>query len=354
MAETAEPNPTIKPPDRRKLIAVLYADMVGYSRLIGLDDVGTLQRLRALRANLIDPAIEEHGGRIVQTAGDSLLIVFDSIDGAMRCAVKVQRRVPVLDGDQPPDRAIRFRAGIDIGDAIADGTDLHGAAVNVAARLQAECPPGGVCVSRSVRDHVHGRFDLAFEALGPLNLKNIARPVDTFVVRLDATDRPLAEPGLAHHSNLPHLNPCTDRARARRGRNRSATVPASFGDVGRHRRCRQDQPVVAGGRRPAGALPRRHVVCRAGATGPGRTGRRGGRCRVRTARARGTAGHGRDRGLFPIQARAPHPRQLRTRDCGCRQGRRYASEDVPRRVSACHQPGGAVRGRRACLPSAFA
>ena len=218
MAETTEPNPTIRPPDRRKLIAVLYADMVGYSRLIGLDDVGTLQRLRALRTNLIDPAIEEHGGRIVQTGGDSLLIVFDSIDGAMRCAVKVQQRVPVLDSDQPPDQAIRFRVGINIGDAIVDGTDLHGDAVNVVARLQAECPPGGVCVSRSVRDHVHGRLDLAFEALGPLHLKNIARPVEAFVVRLDAAkmprgvgvagsqvDRPPAEPAPAYRNNLPQL-----------------------------------------------------------------------------------------------------------------------------------------------------
>src|SRR5689334_18014865 len=91
--------------DRRKLVAVMYADMVGYSRLIGLDDQGTLERLRALRRNLIDPAIEEHGGRIVQTGGDSLLIVFDSIDGAVRCAVKIQQQVPVLDSDQPSDRA---------------------------------------------------------------------------------------------------------------------------------------------------------------------------------------------------------------------------------------------------------
>jgi class 3 adenylate cyclase len=90
-----------KSPDRRKLVAVLYADMVGYSRLIGLDDQGTLERLRALRRNLIDPAIEEHGGRIVQTGGDSLLIVFDSIDGAVRCAVKVQHQVPILDAEQP-------------------------------------------------------------------------------------------------------------------------------------------------------------------------------------------------------------------------------------------------------------
>jgi adenylate cyclase len=185
MAEVAQSDPTVRPPDRRKLIAVVYADMVGYSRLIGLDDAGTLARLRALRANLIDPAIDEHGGRIVQTGGDSLLIVFDSIDGAMRCAVTVQQQLPVLDGDQPQDRAIRFRVGIDIGDAIADGTDLHGEAVNVVARLQAECPPGGICVSRSVRDHVHGRLDLVFEGLGRLNLRNISRPVEAYLVKLD-------------------------------------------------------------------------------------------------------------------------------------------------------------------------
>ena len=126
-----------KSPDRRKLIAVVYADMVGYSRLIGLDDAGTLERLRSLRSNLIDPAIEEHQGRIVQTGGDSLLIVFDSIDGAVRCAVKVQQQVPVYDGDQPPDRRIRFRMGVNIGDVIPDGTDLHGDGGNIAARLEA-------------------------------------------------------------------------------------------------------------------------------------------------------------------------------------------------------------------------
>ena len=111
--------------------------------------------------------------------------------------MKVQLQVPVLDGDQSADRAIRFRVGIDIGDAIADGTDLHGDAVNVVARLQAEYPPGGVCVSRSVRDHVHGRLDLAFEALGPLHLKNIARPVEAFVVRLDPSKMPRGVGGAA-------------------------------------------------------------------------------------------------------------------------------------------------------------
>jgi adenylate cyclase len=172
-------------PGGRKLIAVVYADMVGYSRLIGLDDLGTLERLRILRDTLIDPAIDEHGGRIVQTGGDSLLIAFDSIDGAVRCAVDMQQRMPEYDDDQPADRAIRFRVGINIGDVIASGTDLHGDGVNVAARLQAECPPGGICVSRAVRDHVHGRLDLVFSECGSLSLKNIDRPVEAFLLRLE-------------------------------------------------------------------------------------------------------------------------------------------------------------------------
>jgi len=190
----------VRSADRRKLVAVLYVDMVGYSRLIGLDDAGTLHRLRGLRKNLIDPAIAANGGRIIQTGGDSLLVVFDSIDGAMRCAVEVQQKVPVLDADQPPDRAIRFRIGINIGDTIADGSDLHGDAVNVVARLQAECPPGEICVSRSVRDHVHDRLELVFEELGPLSLKNISRPVEAFVVpvtRLGAAPVPVTMPDLS-------------------------------------------------------------------------------------------------------------------------------------------------------------
>ena len=123
----------------RKLIAIVYADMVGYSRLIGLDDAGTLQRLCSLRRALIDPAIHEYGGRLVQTGGDSFLIAFDSIDGAVRFAVKVQQQVPHYDGEEPSERRIRFRIGVNIGDAIADGSDLHGDGVNVAVRLQGEC-----------------------------------------------------------------------------------------------------------------------------------------------------------------------------------------------------------------------
>ena len=175
-------------PGQRKLIAILYADMVGYSRLIGFDDMGTVSRLRALRNALIDPAIRDHGGRLMQTGGDSLLVAFDSIDGAVRCAIRLQRDVPGHDGDRPPDQRIRFRIGINIGDVIADGTDVHGDSVNVAVRLEAVCPIGGICVSRVVRDHFRDQASLPFEELGALTLKNIARPIEAFVLRFGSED----------------------------------------------------------------------------------------------------------------------------------------------------------------------
>ena len=111
--------------------------------------------------------------------------MFDSIDGAVRCAVKMQQQVPIHDSDQPPDRAIRFRIGINIGDAIADGTDLHGDAVNVVARLQAECPPGGICVRDPCATMCMADSN-SIRGAGPLDLKNIARPVEAFVVKLGA------------------------------------------------------------------------------------------------------------------------------------------------------------------------
>src|SRR5690242_9245247 len=164
--------------------------MVGYSRLIGLDDAGTLHRLHSLRRVLIDPAIHEYGGRLVQTGGDSFLMAFDSIDGAVRFAVKMQQQVPHYDGEDPPERRIRFRIGVNIGDAIADGSDLHGDGVNVAVRLQGECKAGQICVSRAVRDHLGDRLGLLFEPLGPLELKNIAKPVEAFILRVDVAQRP--------------------------------------------------------------------------------------------------------------------------------------------------------------------
>ena len=212
MSGNKTPDPIGRPSvGARKLIAVVHADMVGYSHLIGLDDVGTLERLRMLRSTLIDPTIDEHGGRIVNTGGDSLLMVFDSVDGAVRCAVNVQQQIPAHDGDQPPDRVIRFRFGINLGDVIPDGTDVHGDVVNVAARLQAECPPGAICVARAVRDHVQDRLNLAFEELGALTLKNIARPIDAFVLRLDdgSTTGRVTEPRLA--ANRPRILPSREK-----------------------------------------------------------------------------------------------------------------------------------------------
>jgi len=195
----------------RKLIAVVHADMVGYSRLIGLDDPGTLARLRTLRAGLIEPALEEHGGRIVQTGGDSLLMVFDSIDGAVACALKLQQQMPDYDAGHPPDRRIRFRVGVNIGDAIADGTDLHGEGVNIAARLQSMCPPGSVCVSRAVRDQMREWSDLTFEDLGAFTLKNIARPVEAFLLRaenLAVDERSRGRPGPVMESQQGPIRYC--------------------------------------------------------------------------------------------------------------------------------------------------
>jgi TolB-like protein/class 3 adenylate cyclase len=169
----------------RKLIAIVHADIAGYSRHIGRDDAGTLDRVRMIRRDLIDPELSKHGGRLVNTAGDALLIEFASITAAVQCAVEVQRRMPEFDGDLPPSERIRFRIGINIGDVLPEGTDIHGDGVNVAARLQATCPVGGICVARSVRDHVRQQLNLSFEELGSLTLKNIAQPVEAFVLRLD-------------------------------------------------------------------------------------------------------------------------------------------------------------------------
>jgi adenylate cyclase len=187
----------------RRLIAILYADIEGYSRLMDKDDEDTLRRLRSLRHELIDPAIEENGGKVVQTGGDSLLVAFDSVEGAVRCAAKVQQQVPVKDGDQQPDRRIRFRIGINVGDVIPDGTDMHGPSVNIAARLEKVAPVGGICVSRSVRDQVHDRLGLDFEPMGELALKNIARPVEAFVLRLDSTIKVTAANGVPEEPALP-------------------------------------------------------------------------------------------------------------------------------------------------------
>jgi adenylate cyclase len=183
--------PAVRGSDPRRLAAFVHADMVGYSRLIGQDDVGTYARLARLRHALIDPTLERYGGKIVNTAGDSLLMEFSSVLSAVRFAVEIQTRIPEFDNGGPPDHRIRFRMGINAGDAIPDGEhNIHGDSVNVAARLQVICPPGCVCVSTVVRNHVQG-LDLQFEPIGTVDLKNIARPIEAFVIRLDRWPTPL-------------------------------------------------------------------------------------------------------------------------------------------------------------------
>ena len=173
----------------RRLTAILAADVAGYSRLMGADEEGTLARLKAHRRDLVDPKIGEHRGRIVKTTGDGLLVEFQSVVDAMRCAVEIQREMAERNPDVLSDRRIEFRVGINLGDIIIDESDIFGHGVNVAARLEALAEPGGICVSRMVRDQVRDKLTVAFEDLGEQQVKNIARPVRTYRVLIDGTVR---------------------------------------------------------------------------------------------------------------------------------------------------------------------
>jgi adenylate cyclase len=165
-------------------MAILAADVAGYSRLVGADEEGTLAQWNAHRRELIDPKITEHYGRIVRVTGDGLLVEFASVIAAVRCAVEVQRAMDTRNADVPQEKRIEFRMGINVGDIIIDGRDMWGDGVNVAARLEALAEPGGICVSGRVQEDVHGRLDIAFLDAGEQQLKNIARPVRVYRVRL--------------------------------------------------------------------------------------------------------------------------------------------------------------------------
>jgi TolB-like protein len=169
---------------QRQLSAILAADVVGYSRLMGIDEEGTLARLKVLKRALVDPKIDEHRGRIVKTTGDGMLVQFGSVVDAVRCAVDVQRQMAERDAGMPEDRRIKVRIGINVGDVIIEGNDIFGDGVNVAARLETLSEPGGVCVSQSVCDQVRDKLDFSFEDKGEQQLKNIARPVRAYQVRI--------------------------------------------------------------------------------------------------------------------------------------------------------------------------
>src|ERR1044071_4990785 len=169
----------------RRLAAILAADVAGYSRLIGEDEAGTLARLKALRRELLDPKIAEHRGRIVKTTGDGLLVEFPSVVSAVHCAVEVQRSIAERNARVAAERRIEFRIGIHQGDVIAEDGDIFGDGVNIAARLEGLAEPGGIWVSDRVQSDAAGKIDVGFDDLGPQQVKNIARPVHVYRVRLD-------------------------------------------------------------------------------------------------------------------------------------------------------------------------
>ena len=172
--------------ETRKLAAILVADVVGYSRLAGADEDRTLARLRGLRSDLIDPAIAAHHGRVVKRTGDGSIIEFRSVVDAVRCAIEVQNGVIERNAGVPADRRLEFRVGIHVGDVVeeSDG-DLMGDGVNIAARLEAVCEPGGVCLSGAAYEQVRDRVKESFVDLGEKTLKNIARPVRVYAMTWD-------------------------------------------------------------------------------------------------------------------------------------------------------------------------
>jgi adenylate cyclase len=175
-----------EPRAERRLVAILAADIAGYSRLMGIDEEGTLRALKGHRKQLVDPNITAHRGRIVKTTGDGMLVEFASAVDAVRCAVEVQRAMIERNLDVGPERRIEFRVGINVGDIIVEGNDIYGDGVNIAARLESMSEPGGICLSRHVRDTVRDKVTVTFEDMGEQTLKNIARPVRAYRVNLAA------------------------------------------------------------------------------------------------------------------------------------------------------------------------
>src|SRR6516225_363014 len=170
----------------RRLAAILAADVARYSRLMGEDEEGTHERLKAHLQQLVDPKIEEHRGRIAKNTGDGMLVEFGSVVEAVRCAAEIQLGMIDRNADTPEDKRITFRMGVNLGDVIIEPEDIFGDGVNITARLEALAEPGGICISRVVRDQVRDRLDYKFEDMGEQEVKNIARPVRVYALRREA------------------------------------------------------------------------------------------------------------------------------------------------------------------------
>ena len=170
----------------RKLAAILAADVVGYSRLMGTDEEGTLARLKSVHREVFEPKTQEHHGHIVKTTGDGILIEFPSVVEAVQCAVEVQQRIAEYNAKLPKEQRLEFRAGVNLGDIIIEGSDIYGDGVNVAARLESVAEPGGVCVSGTVYEHVRDKLPYRFADLGEQRAKNIARPIHVYSFKADS------------------------------------------------------------------------------------------------------------------------------------------------------------------------
>ncbi len=186
----------------RRLAAILTADVVGYSRLMGEDEARTLDRLKSLRNELVQPKIIGHRGRVVKLMGDGLLAEFPSIVEAVNCAVAIQKSMAEREFDLPDQQRIKLRIGVNIGDIIVEGSDIYGDGVNISARLEQLAEPGGICLSGAARDQVSGKVDTLFEPIGVQNLKNVAEPVAVYRIKLSPSQ----------YEDAKHLSPYVDTA----------------------------------------------------------------------------------------------------------------------------------------------
>jgi adenylate cyclase len=180
----------------RRLAAILAADVAGYSRLIGTDEGGTLQTFKTIRAELFEPTIAAHNGRLVKTTGDGFLVEFSSVVDALHCAIQLQAHMAGRNAAVPADKRLDFRIGINVGDIVVEDGDIFGDAVNVAVRLEGVAEPGGICVSARVQEDAAGKLNLCFDDMGEQQLKNIARPVRVYRVRDVATAKAQSAPEL--------------------------------------------------------------------------------------------------------------------------------------------------------------
>ena len=202
---------------KRRLAAILSADVVGYSRLMGADETGTLARLQHIRNQVIDPTIAAHSGRTIKLMGDGALLEFASVVDAVACALEIQKLVLEYNCDRPEDRSIQFRIGINVGDVIVDGDDIYGDGVNVAARIEALADPGSVYLARMAADEVRDKLPIRLEPRGERRVKNVVRPIEVFratAIREAENDTSLAHEAMRGPASLAPWPPETDRDRS--------------------------------------------------------------------------------------------------------------------------------------------